>query len=614
MYKLMPYVFVGFLIGASQPQSAQSQPGSSPAGGIPFDTPFAKYGDIEIGLGEFFFFQDRMLKEIDNYEDEERKEQMMNALQNLIFEFGIYNLAMEQGYGQTPEYLSQVQDMKNGYLAAFYTYHQFTTQYEEDEDALRALYEEEKEKYFQPAKFTFRHIFIRTVDMPEEEQKKADDRAKAALELIKSGSDFVEIARMYSDSERKGAVVGPFNKRGHDPDRAINPVLEDALMELEQGEVSDIITTKYGYEILKLESFTDDQYRPFAQLRLTLANRLKSEQREDWKRSIVEEYWDDAVSQFNPSVIFDENADMNDVIAVVYSDVINYAKYQQLVTRKLTRNPNESDEEYNKRLVDQLKYDVIFNNIAAKLAWEKNYSDIPRYKLLTKFKEYKSVYSVWWNKMVDNYMDANPVTEEEKRAYYEENKNYFLAPSKAYVREMMFKVPEHAEDVMYEKYKAEQAAKEKAQKAIERVLAGENFAEVAKDMSESGTAGEGGDIGEIGFDTDKLPKMVAREAMKLNPTGITEEPVRDGDKFYVVQCYKKPPREPLDFNDPLSQERLERAVPNVKRNEYYQTMLNRLADIDEIEILYENAFEVSPTGIAQTSLYLPGMERPGSNQ
>lgn len=605
MKRLMQWFVLGLLMYTVLPAMAQEP--SSGKEKIPFNTPLATYGDIKIGLGEFFHFQERMLRDLEKYEGEDRKQLIDNALQTLIFQTAIYNIAIEQGYGSTYEYLSRTEDMKNRMLAAFYTYHQFTRVYEDDEAALREMYEAEKEKYFQPAKFTFRHIFVRTVDLPEDEQQKAAERVKAAYELIQNGSDFLDVAKEYSDSERKGAVVGPFNLRSYNEERAINPVLEEELMKLKPGEMSGIVQTKYGFEILKLESYSDDLYRPFEQLKLTLSNRLKGEMREDWKRSLVEEHWDDAVSQFEPSLIFDPNAEMTADVAVVYNDHINLARYQQLVPQKLRREADESEEDYNARLVDQLKYDVIFNYIAAKLAWDINFTDIPRYRLLTKVQEYQTVYSVWWNKMMQDYVEANPLSEEDKREYYEQNKQYFMGPSKSLVKEMSFKVPEHNEDVMYEKFKAEEAAKEKAMQAIERLKNGEEFSTVAKDLSESPTAEQGGEIGEITFQTDALPKMVSREAMKLTEGDFTKEPVKDGETYYVLYCYGKPERESLAFDDPASQERINRAIPNLKQTKFYKEKMEEIVKADEINMLYPDVYTLSPAMIESTSLYLPGM-------
>lgn len=606
MKNVMRWIALGLFTITVYPAMAQDAATSNEK--VPFNTPLATYGDIKIGLGEFFHFQERMLKQLNEVEGDQRKQIIDNALQTLIFEHTIYNIAMEQGFGNTYEYLSRSEDMKNRMLAAFYTYHQFTTNYEEDVDALRAMYEAEKETYFQPAKFTFRHIFIRTVDLPEEEQKKAGERATAAYELVKSGSDFVEVAKLYSDSERKGAVVGPFNKRSHNEERAINPVLEDELMKLKPGEISEVVQTKYGYEILQLESYTEDQYRPFEQLQLTLSNRRKAELRDDWKRSLVEEHWDEAVSQFEPSLLFDPNAEMTSVVAVVYDDHINLARYQQLVPQKLRRDPNETDDEYNTRLIDQLKYEIIFNYIAAKVAWDINYPDIPRYRLLTKVQEYQTVYSIWWNQMLKDYMDANPVDEEDKRKYYEENKQYFLGPSKALVKEMSFSIPEHNEEVMYEKFKAEEDAKNKAMQAIERLNNGEDFSVVAKEISESPSADKGGDIGDITFQTDALPKMVSREAMKLAVGEYTKEPVKEGNTFYVLTCYEKPEREPLAFDDPTTQERLNRALPSLKQTEFYKMKMEEIVKPDEVTVYYPDVYTINPSDIAPTSLYLPGME------
>ncbi len=77
------------------------------------------------------------------------------------------------------------------------------------------------------------------------------EEAKAEIEellkKIKSGSDFAELARQYSDcpSKRNGGNLGKFT-RG-----AMAKPFEDAAFKLKKDQISGIVETEFGYHIIK---------------------------------------------------------------------------------------------------------------------------------------------------------------------------------------------------------------------------------------------------------------------------------------------------------------------------------------------------------------------------
>ncbi|MBN2326801.1 MAG: peptidyl-prolyl cis-trans isomerase, partial [Candidatus Omnitrophica bacterium] len=177
-----------------------------------YDTPIARYGDLELSLGYFFYYtrvSGDKLRMVNRAEGEERKNMISNALAETIFEHKLAEDAMKNGFDEDPEFMAHSRDMYNDWLTRFYEYHNFYQTYKPDEEILKKMYEENKKDFFQEEQYSFRHIFFRTIDRSEEEQKQARENADKAMALIKAGSDFVEAAKIYSDSERKGNVIGP---------------------------------------------------------------------------------------------------------------------------------------------------------------------------------------------------------------------------------------------------------------------------------------------------------------------------------------------------------------------------------------------------------------------
>lgn len=99
-----------------------------------------------------------------------------------------------------------------------------------------------------------RHIlFTVSPDAGEEEKKEAKKKAEEVLEKARGGEDFAELAKIHSQgpSGPKGGDLGVFG-RGK-----MVPPFEEAVFALKPGEVSDLVETRFGYHIIKLEERND---------------------------------------------------------------------------------------------------------------------------------------------------------------------------------------------------------------------------------------------------------------------------------------------------------------------------------------------------------------------
>lgn len=99
-----------------------------------------------------------------------------------------------------------------------------------------------------------RHILFSTMDenrQPLSDEKKAEVKKKAeeVLKKIQSGQDFEELVKEHSEDPGSKDNGGEYTfTRGQ-----MVKEFEEAAFSLEEGKVSDLVETTYGYHIIKLE-------------------------------------------------------------------------------------------------------------------------------------------------------------------------------------------------------------------------------------------------------------------------------------------------------------------------------------------------------------------------
>jgi peptidyl-prolyl cis-trans isomerase D len=136
------------------------------------------------------------------------------------------------------------------------------------EAELRKFYDSNRERFRTPERVHIRHILLRTNGKSKEDvaklQKKAEDLQKQA----KSGANFADLATKNSEDPGSAAKGGDLDwvTRGQTV-----PEFEKAAFAMKPGEVSGVITTTYGFHILKCEAKEDAHLKPFDEVKAQLA-------------------------------------------------------------------------------------------------------------------------------------------------------------------------------------------------------------------------------------------------------------------------------------------------------------------------------------------------------
>lgn len=142
-------------------------------------------------------------------------------------------------------------------------------QVQPSEADLRALYQQQIDKYKQDETRDARHILIAVNGNDPKVDAAAKAKAEDILKQINAGGDFAKLAEQYSDdpgSKKQGGELGQVSRGG----MVVKP-FEDALFGLAKaGDIAGPVRSQYGYHIIQLEGITEQQVKPFAAVRAEL--------------------------------------------------------------------------------------------------------------------------------------------------------------------------------------------------------------------------------------------------------------------------------------------------------------------------------------------------------
>jgi len=116
------------------------------------------------------------------------------------------------------------------------------------QDQIRAYYNDHIDRYKQPDRAHVAHILFKTVGKTDAESEEIRKKAEDVLKKAKSGANFGDLAKQYSEDTSKD--------KGGDLDWIVRgqtvPEFEQAAFTLPIGSVSDLVKTQYGFHIVKV--------------------------------------------------------------------------------------------------------------------------------------------------------------------------------------------------------------------------------------------------------------------------------------------------------------------------------------------------------------------------
>jgi peptidyl-prolyl cis-trans isomerase SurA len=163
-------------------------------------------------------------------------------------------------------------------------------------EEVKKYYEAHKQDFNRAEQVALAEIFLSTEDKSPEEVAAVRTRADDLHNRLVKGEDFTALAKRYSQGStaQEGGTLGEF-ERGQ-----LAKQLEDAVFGLEKGQFTDVIQTKTGFEILKVEDHFQAGLQPLDKVEGEITNVLYRQKMEPALRTYLAQLREESYVQVKP--------------------------------------------------------------------------------------------------------------------------------------------------------------------------------------------------------------------------------------------------------------------------------------------------------------------------
>ncbi|MDL1956101.1 MAG: peptidylprolyl isomerase [Candidatus Desulfofervidus auxilii] len=467
-----------------------------------------------------------------------------NALQRMIENYLIAQEAKRLGLDKEPDYLNAIEEYKRN-LCLDALWEEELKDITITDEELRKIYRERN------TKIHVYQIFTR-------DKKKAEE----ALKRIKAGEEFKEVAKKFSEDPQaaKGGDLG-FIPLERMPEK-----WKKTVFSLSPGEISDIIEADSGFYIIKLVEIKKPDMAKFEKVKKSMRRKLLKEKKKVKREELINNWRKKAKVKVNKDLLekLDPEREIQGIIAWVNGEPIYVKEFLPILKRKLWGYQAMQRRWDIKVKMDDIKKEVLEELIKVHIAEQEALSR----SYLKKDKKLKRKLKIYEISLLVNEFKRKivapqiTVTEEEMKKYYERHKKEkYMSPAKYYIRLIKVSTAQEAEDIH------------------EELLAGADFALLAKKKSKSDSAKKGGLVGWIS--EDKLPESIRKVIKTLKPGEIS--PVIEEGRYYsIILLEDKKFPEPLPFK--LVKKQVKKDIWVEKFNKFVVTYLNELKRLSKIKI------------------------------
>lgn len=146
------------------------------------------------------------------------------------------------------------------------------------DEQLHKLYEEQADSFGVEETRRARHILISLKsDADDKAVNEALSKAQAALERLRKGESFEQVAKQVSEDPGSANQGGDLGYFGHG---VMDKVFEETAFKLAVNELSEPVRSSFGFHIIQVTDIKVGQKKPFEEVRSKLENDYRREQAE----------------------------------------------------------------------------------------------------------------------------------------------------------------------------------------------------------------------------------------------------------------------------------------------------------------------------------------------
>jgi peptidyl-prolyl cis-trans isomerase SurA len=218
--------------------------------------------------------------------DDVRKQNNLNSIEDL-------EKAVEGSGMAWEDYKTQI---RNGMLTQEVIRREVGSHINIPNEEVKTYYDAHPQEFTRPEQVVLTEIFLSTEGKSPEEIESVQKKTEDLRNRVIKGDDFNEIAKRYSEGStaKDGGELGTF-QRGQ-----LSPQLEDVVFKMEKGKITDVIQTKTGFEVLKVEAHFQAGLQPLDKVENEVMNKLYMEKMQPTMRTYLAQLREESYVMVKP--------------------------------------------------------------------------------------------------------------------------------------------------------------------------------------------------------------------------------------------------------------------------------------------------------------------------
>ncbi len=175
--------------------------------------------------------------------------------------------------------------IRNGLLQKALVQREVSSQVDISSDEVKQYYEAHQQEFALPERVVLSEISLSTEGKSPEEFAAVRSKLEGLRTSVLNGDDFSQVARLYSEGStaKDGGDLGTFKKGD------LSPQIEAIVFQMSKGQISDVIQTRTGFEILKVEDHLPAEVQSLEKVTPDIRNTIHAQKMQPRMRDYLAE-------------------------------------------------------------------------------------------------------------------------------------------------------------------------------------------------------------------------------------------------------------------------------------------------------------------------------------